>query len=32
LASVRMNPREKRQVLQILDTLFERDQLRASKG
>jgi transposase len=28
----RMNPREKRQVLQILDALIEREQLRASKG
>ncbi len=28
----RMNPKEKRQVLQILDALVEREQLRASKG
>lgn len=28
----RMNPKEKRQVLQILDALIEREQLRASKG
>lgn len=27
-----MNPREKRQVLQILDALLERERLRASKG
>lgn len=28
----RMNPRDKRQVLQILDALIEREQLRASRG
>jgi len=28
----RMNPREKRQVLQLLDAFIEREQLRASKG
>jgi hypothetical protein len=28
----RMNPREKRQVLQILDAFIEREQLRATKG
>jgi hypothetical protein len=28
----KMPPKEKRQVLQILDALIEREQLRASKG
>jgi len=28
----KMNPREKRQVLQILDAFIEREQLRATKG
>jgi len=28
----RMNPKEKRQALQILDALIEREQLRATKG
>jgi transcriptional regulator with XRE-family HTH domain len=28
----RMNPREKRQALQLLDALIEREQLRATKG
>lgn len=28
----RMNPREKRQVLQLIDAFIEREQLRASKG
>ncbi len=28
----KMNPKEKRQVLQILDALIEREQLRATKG
>lgn len=28
----RMNPREKRQALQLLDALIEREQLRAAKG
>ena len=28
----RMNPREKRQALQLIDAFIEREQLRASKG